>query len=136
MNVLVLDDYESISETVSMFFREWGCKAESFTDVFKAYNYFNKYRDSIDLIVTDYQLMREDFNGMDVIRYVKARKDVPCILMTGSMSQELINSLEPIFDVMTDKVKLSTDLEEAYGEILRIKGIKDVKQDQEERKED
>ena len=116
MNILILDDMQNIVKLIGEVCRVHGHETHEFTDIVTAQDYFARTA-CIDMIIVDYQLMREDFNGLDVIRYVKARRDIPCILITGSLSADAINNLEPIADMTIDKVLMGFKLEELFNKL-------------------
>lgn len=86
INILVVDDEETIVEVIEAYLKRSGY------NVFKAYDgnealiKFNK--EKIDLVILD--LMLPDINGEEVCKVIKKEKDIPVIMLTAKINEEEI----------------------------------------------
>ena len=83
--VLVVDDNAAVREMIASFFSHSGFEVLLANDGREGVNTFQKHRDVVRVIVTDYAMPR--LNGVDFIRAISdCLLGVPTILMSGDIS--------------------------------------------------
>ena len=117
MNILVLDDDFNLGTCIGEFIGITDNKAVVFQEICKAMRYFSL--NDIDMVMVDYNLIKEDFTGNDFISWVKNRKEIPCVLMTASETVDEISKLRQNWDVFVNKVVLAKDFLEVFNGIKR-----------------
>src|SRR6478735_1318889 len=89
LNILLVEDSDSDAEMLVRFLQKRGIEF-SYTRVWDKATFLHVLNaNEYDLIIADYSLPQ--FNGMEAFRYARnANKDIPFILITGSVSEELL----------------------------------------------
>jgi len=78
--VLLIDDDQGILSALSMLLENWGYNVDC-ADT--AESGLKKYEESsYDLVISDYRLPNQQ-TGLDVIKAIKLRSDIPAVLLTG-----------------------------------------------------
>lgn len=86
MNILVVEDDESVSEMMKMFFAKESWNVDTAEDGLEAVEKFKKNKDKYDIITLDLNLPKLD--GMDVAKEIRsASLDIPIIMLTARDSE-------------------------------------------------
>lgn len=82
--VLLAEDEASVSEFLSLLLSEAGFRVISCADGREAIEKFQKYRDSLDVVLLDYRMPR--LNGIEVFDVIhEIAPEMPVILMSGNL---------------------------------------------------
>ena len=120
--VLVVEDEESFSETLSFMLRREGYEVEVVGDGSMAVDVFDRH--GADLILLD--LMLPGLSGMEVCRYVRAKSQVPIIMLTAKDSEiDKVVGLELGADDYVTKPFSSRELLARVRAVLRRNGETD-----------
>ncbi|MBN2402370.1 MAG: PAS domain S-box protein [Spirochaetes bacterium] len=89
--ILLLDDEDSIVQSLGSILKNLGYKVEAFTDSREALDDFRNNPGNYDIIITDYSMPH--MTGLELVRKIKeAKKDIPIILESGYIDQSLEES--------------------------------------------
>ena len=106
--ILVVDDEAAVAELISEMVKTKGCSATLFNNSTEALEYFMKYKDIIDLVITDQTM--PDMTGAELAQSILSEKaDMPVFLMTGyseEIDQEKATKIG-IKEFITKPLKLS-----------------------------
>ena len=81
-HILLVDDEESLVEAVSSMLERLGYRVTTALNASQALKIFEKYQDSLDLVITDQTM--PGLTGIELAkRMLSVRKDLPIILCTG-----------------------------------------------------
>ena len=107
--ILIVDDYESICNSLAMLFREDGYFVDSTIDSSEAALLIKK--NSYDACVFDYKM--KPLTGIDLLKIVKD-KDPGCavFIISGVLSIELISADKSVVSLATGLITKTFDVEE------------------------
>lgn len=80
-NIIIADDELRIRKLVSDFLRQAGYNVIEAEDGDQAYTLFEKYRDSLSLMILD--IMMPGLNGWEVTRKIRESSNLPVIMLTA-----------------------------------------------------
>jgi len=87
-HVVFLDDYGAMVDVVTTTLRARGWRATGFDSVATAVEYLGRNLESVDLVVTDYNM--PGASGLDLARrLLELKPDLPVVLTTGFVTDEL-----------------------------------------------
>lgn len=84
INILVVDDEETIVDVIEAYLKNAGYNVFTAYDGKEAISIFNK--ENINLIILD--LMLPDISGEEVCKIIKKEKDVPTIMLTAKINED------------------------------------------------
>lgn len=84
INILVVDDEETIVDVIEAYLKNAGYNVFTAYDGKEAINIFNN--ENINLIILD--LMLPDISGEEVCKIIKNEKDVPIIMLTAKINED------------------------------------------------
>ncbi len=128
MSVLVVDDFEAITQTLRVAFERLGFKSVyKARDGKEALQYLKNY--SVDLIVSDWKMPKMD--GLALLQNVREsqkNKDTPFIMLTGNLQQsDVVQAIEAgVSEYLVkpfSKVTLAERVHKAFVSPIRGNGI-------------
>ncbi len=89
-NILIVDDETVITELLKQYFEAANFNVTAFNDSKEALDYFTLDPESLDLVITDYQM--SEMTGLEFAKEVRDKKPaMPVVMMTGFSNPSLIN---------------------------------------------
>ena len=115
--ILIVDDYESICNSLAMLFREDGYLVDNTSDSSEAALLIKKNR--YDACVFDYKM--KPLTGIDLLKMVK-NKDPGCsvFIISGVLSIELISADKSVVSLATGLITKPFDAEELLKKIAAV----------------
>ncbi len=95
LDILIIDDEQSVLDAMDELFSEWHCQTRSFTSLKAAVASIEKAHYRPDLIISDYRL-GENTNGVEAIAQVRKslNEDVPALLISGDTDPLLLEEIK------------------------------------------
>lgn len=116
-HILLVDDEETIIESVKELIEELGYKVTAMKNPVDALNAFKAEPDSFDLVMTDKTM--PDISGDELAREIMKIKKIPIIMCSGYMNQQFINDCKEIGVAgFLRKPFLLSDMSEMIRDIL------------------
>ncbi len=118
-SILLVDDEVDIVNTIRRWLQADGFKVNGFTNPLQALEYFRKFSNDIDVVLTDIRMQK--MGGYELVKKIKAiRPETKVILMTAldTDPQDLPKVLSPI--KIDGFVSKSGSLENMVNTIQRI----------------
>jgi DNA-binding NtrC family response regulator len=115
--ILVVDDYESICESLAMLFREEGYLVDNTTDSSKAALLIKKNR--YDACVFDYKM--KPLTGIDLLRIVK-KINPRCFvfIISGLLNIELLSVDKNVISLATELISKPFDAEALLKKVAAV----------------
>jgi DNA-binding NtrC family response regulator len=115
--ILIVDDYESICNSLAMLFREDGYLVDNTSDSSEAALLIKKNR--YDACVFDYKM--KPLTGIDLLKMVK-NKDPGCsvFIISGVLTIELISADKSVVSLATGLITKPFDAEELLKKIAAV----------------
>jgi DNA-binding NtrC family response regulator len=115
--ILIVDDYESICNSLALIFRQEGYLVDNTTDSSEAALLIEKNR--YDLCVFDYKM--KPLTGIDLLKLVKT-KDPGCFvfIMSGVLNIELISADKSVVSLATALITKPFDPEHLLNKIAAV----------------
>ena len=94
LNILLIDDEESILDAMKIMLRDWSCHPQVFVSLKAAEDYLDKKDYKPDIIISDYRL-KDEVTGLEAIRRIRVRvgKKIPALIISGDTDPALLENI-------------------------------------------
>jgi len=117
---LVIDDDESVAESIAAVLRSWGCRTLTAASPGAAVLRLSESKSIPDFIVSDYRF-KSDINGVDAITWIRAhtRRAIPAVIATADTAPDTVRQIVRSGNALLLKPVRPNDLKHVVLGLLR-----------------